>query len=1452
MPLAAFHPAVATWFERAFGAPTEPQHRAWPAIHRGEHTLIAAPTGSGKTLAAFLSAIDQLVREGAENGVLPDAARVLYVSPLKALSHDVEKNLSAPLLGIAQVLTERGEAACEIRTFVRTGDTAARARLLAVKRPPHVVVTTPESLYILLTSEGGRRMLSTVRSVIVDEIHALVRDKRGAHLALSLERLEALVQAHQPGARVQRIGLSATQKPIEEIAQFLVGARADACTIVDAGHRRALDLALELPGSPLEAVMSGEVWDEVYERLVSLIEAHKTTLVFVNTRRAAERVAKQLSDRLGAEHVGAHHGSLAREKRLQAEQKLKAGQYRALVATASLELGIDIGDVELTCQLGSPRAIATFLQRVGRSGHHLRGVPKGRLFPFSRDDLVECTALLDAVRRGELDRVCIPRAPLDVLAQQIVATVASEAWDADALFALMLRAHPYRELARCDFDAVVQMLADGFATRRGRRSALVHFDAVNQRLKGRRGARLLAITSGGAIPDSFDYEVRLEPEQVRVGSVHEDFAIESMAGDVFQLGNASYRIKRVDAGVVRVEDAKGQPPTLPFWIGEAPGRTPELSVAVSRLRDRIDQLLARQIVSEASPAAGRARAHLGEKTPMLEGDLESTVTALMPEYGLSARAARELVEYVAAARAMLGTLPTRERLVLERFFDETGSMHLVLHSPFGTRINRAYGLALRKRFCRSFNVELQAAANDDAIVLSLGPMHSFPLADVFGFVRSRTAGDVLVQALLAAPMFNVRWRWNASRALAIPRFSAGKKVPPRFQRMLADDLLACAFPDQVACAENLSGEREVPDHPLVRQSVYDCLHEAMDLDGLLALLERIERGEITCVARDLSEPSPLAQEVLNARPYAFLDDAPLEERRTQAVMQRRFLSPDDAQKLGALDQDAIARVVADAKLDVRDADELHDALLVHAAVPERDGEELTELFCELVQARRAAMLDVNGVRLWIAAERVALWRLLCPELQPTPALAAPPRVGACASTREEALCEVVRGRLEAVGPVTARELAAALGLALAEIEAALAVLESEGFVLRGQFRAHATELEWCERRLLARIHRTTLDRLRAEIEPVPPATYMRFLLEFQHVQQGAKMQGIEGLYAVVEQLQGFELAAASWERDVLACRVQDYDPSWLDTLSYTGRVAWARASVASGGRGATPIRTTPIALYPRELAALWRACEGEGEVTLSPDAQRVQQLLQRRGASFLPDIARETALVRAQVEAALCELVAFGLVSSDGFAGLRGLFAPKSSGRPLARGRSRELGMEAAGRYGLLEAPLPTRDLEALARALLARWGLVFRRVLEREPVRLPWGELLRVLRVMEARGEVRGGRFVSGFSGEQYALPEAVGQLRKLRREGPRGQLVSLCGADPLNLVGIITPGPRLAATAKNRVLLEDGVPVAVLSAGEARLLCEVPAERRWAFETALVTRKVRPEVRAYQGSAG
>ncbi|HEY6878767.1 MAG TPA: helicase-related protein, partial [Polyangiales bacterium] len=1213
------------------------------------------------------------------------------------------------------------------------------------------------------------------------EIHALVRDKRGSHLALSLERLQALVP--HP---LQRIGLSATQRPIAQVAEFLVGARAEPCRIIDHGHARALDLGMLLPDSPLEAVMSNEVWSELYERLVRLIGEHRTTLVFVNTRRSAERVARALSVRLGEGAVGTHHGSLSREKRLDAEQKLKAGTLKVLVATASLELGIDIGDVDLVCQLGSPRSIAGFLQRVGRSGHNLRGTPKGRLMPLSRDDLCECAALLRAVQRGELDLLRVPSAPLDVLAQQIVAAASAEECELDPLYAMVTRAFPYRALPRPTFDAVVRMLADGFSTRRGRRSALVHHDAVNGKLRGRRGARLVALTSGGAIPDSFDYQVVLEPENVPVGTVHEDFAIESMAGEIFQLGNASYRIRKAEPGVLRVEDARGLPPSMPFWVAEAPGRSDELSQALSALRTEV----ARWLESGVEAAVGHAMA-----------------------VGLEQAAARQLVEYIAAAKAALGGLPTHDTLIVERFFDETDSMHLVLHAPYGSRVNRAFGLALRKRFCRSFNVELQAAATDDGIVLSLGPMHSFALEEVFGFLRSTRVRDVLIQALLDAPMFAVRFRWNASRSLAIPRQRGSERVPPRFQRMAADDLLAVVFPDQVACLENLSGPRELPDHPLVQQTLDDCLHEAMDIVGLEQLLARIEGGAITCLARDLSEPSPFSLELLNARPYAFLDDAPLEERRTQAIVQRRWLDPSAARTLGALDPAAIVSVLEPCKLDPRDEHELHDALLSCAAVPAC--ERFAELYARLCVTGRAMALHVGTATLWIAAERVSLWRLIAPDADFS--LAQPASVPCAVESREQALREVVRGRLEVCGPVTARELASELGLTSDDIDAALAALESEGFVMRGHYRAHIQELEWCERRLLARIHRATLETLRREIEPVSPAQFMRFLVEHQHLAPAAQLRGAEGTFACIEQLSGFELAAGAWEEHVLPRRVRDFSPEFLDQLSFTGRVAWARACRVGKSEG--PIRSTPIALFVREQMAALRGQGGAPELSLS--AQKVMAQLSSRGASFVHDLVKHTGLSASEVEGSLGELAALGVASSDGFAGLRALLSSQE-----ARGYR-------AGRYALVETG--ERDLELLARTLLARWGVLFRQLLERESRGVPWGQLVRVLRDLEAQGELRGGRFVTGFSGEQYALPEAVTLLRQLRREGERGELTVISACDPLNLAGVITPGARIPQVANTRILLRDGVPVAAWMAGQFRELCALSEGERTSYERAL-----------------
>jgi ATP-dependent helicase Lhr and Lhr-like helicase len=1479
---AGFHPAVAGWFARRFGAATEPQERAWPEIRAGRHTLIAAPTGSGKTLAAFLAAIDDLVRRGLAAG-LPDATQVLYVSPLKALSNDVEKNLEEPLAGIRGELAAMGLPEVEIRTLVRTGDTPAAARAAMVKRPPHILVTTPESLFILLTSEGGRCVLRTVRTVIVDEIHAVADDKRGSHLALSLERLEALCLANQDGgadetsgrgvqSSLTRIGLSATQRPIAEVARFLVGTAGVAadgtprCAIVDAGHGRQLDLGIELPGSPLEAVASNELWQEVYDRLAALIREHRTTLVFANTRRMAERVTRHLSERLGEERVTSHHGSLSREQRLESERRLKAGELSALVATASLELGIDIGSVDLVCQLGSTRSIATFLQRVGRAGHRLGAVPKGRIFPLTRDELVECAALLDAVGRGELDRLVIPEKPLDILAQQVVAAAAVEEWREDDLFALARRAWPYRNLARQEFDEVVAMLAEGFTTRRGRRSAHLYHDAVNGRLRGRRGARLTAVTSGGAIPDTADYQVVLEPAGTKIGTLHEDFAVESLAGDVFQLGNSSWRILKVEPGRVLVEDAKGQPPSIPFWLGEAPARTPELSAAVSRLREAV---------------AGR----LGEAVPIPRARLDETAAWLAAAAGLPERAARQVVDYLAAAYAALGAMPSQRTLVLERFFDEAGDMHLVVHSPFGSRVNRAWGLALRKRFCQTFNFELQAAASENAIVLSLGPTHSFPLEDAFRFLHSSSVRRVLVQALLDSPLFPVRWRWNAGRALAIPRWRSGRKVPAPLLRQQAEDLIAVVFPDQLACLENIVGEREVPDHPLVNETIRDCLTEAMDIERLEELLREIEAGALRLVARDLTEPSPLAHEILNSQPYTYLDDAPLEERRTQAVVARRWLDPETASDLGALDAAAIARVRAEAWPEAADADELHDALSTLGFVTAEEGGRAgwQGWLAELAAARRATVLSPGGPGggpdLWVAAERLPQLAALHPGARLAPAIAAPGRF-ARDWTSEEARVEVVRGRLSGVGPTTVEELARAAGVAPRAVEAALLALEGEGFVLRGRFTPGGEGTEWCERRLLARIHRYTLDRLRREIEPVAQADFLRFLFAWQRVEPDERAKGPESLAALLDQLAGFEAAAAAWEGEILPARMVEYDPIWLDALCLSGRTVWGRMSRApgssraadgqrrGGARRTGPVRATPVALLGRHDLPFWRelASGREAEAPdLSGGARAVHDYLAARGASFFGDVARGTGLLHTQVEPALAELVAWGLVTADSFTGLRALLVPAHRRPPVDRAGARRrgavavFGMENAGRWSLLDpgtpagAAAPSKDaVELAAWTLLRRYGVVFRRLLEREALSPSWGELLPIFRRLEARGEIRGGRFVDGFSGEQYALPEAVGRLREVRKKPGRGTLVAVSASDPLNLVGIATPGDRLPALAGNRVLYRDGVPIALYEGRETRFLVDtLDAATRWQAQGALVRRTVPPKLKAYLGKS-
>jgi ATP-dependent Lhr-like helicase len=1410
-----FHPVLRRWWENRFAdlaagvlPPTEAQLEGWKAIRRGQDTLIAAPTGSGKTLAAFLTAIDELFREGLEHGELPDEVRVIYVSPLKALSADIHKNLAEPRREIRSLAEEMGYPPVRITAAVRSGDTPQRERAGMLKKPPNILVTTPESLYLLLTARKSSEMLKTARVVIVDEIHAVLESRRGAHLALSLERLE-----HLCGRRLQRIGLSATQKPIEEVARFLVGTKVQGeCAIVNRGHKRKIDLAIEVPGSQLEAVMSAEVWEEIYQRLIALIESHKTTLIMVNTRRLAERMAHQLTEKLGTDHVAAHHGSLSKEKRLDAEQRLRDGQLKVLVSTASLELGIDIGHVDLVCQISSPNRIATLLQRVGRSGHTVRGLPKGRVFPLTRDDLIECAAMVRGVRDGELDRVTSADKPLDVLAQQIVATsAAQEEWGETALYELMRGAYPYRNLTRQEFDDVLKMLAEGYTTKRGRRAALVHHDPINEKVRARKGSRMTAIMCGGAIPEVFDYRVLLEPEGTFIGTLNEDFAIESLPGDIFQLGNTSWRIIRVGSGVVRVADAQGQPPSMPFWLGEAPARSDEVSAAVSRLRAGADERLP------------------GPSEPRTQGELDAAIRWLIDEYDLSRSAAEQIAAYLAEGKRSLGLVPTADKVVVERFFDESGGMQLVLHAPFGSRVNRAWGLSLRKKFCQGFNFELQAAATEEGVILSLGAAHSFPLEEVFRYLHPNTVRETLIQAALDSPIFETRWRWTTTLALAVPRARHGARVPAQVQRMYAEDLLQGVFPDALACIDNIHGAREVPDHPLVNQAMRDALEEAMDLRQLVQILERIAKGEIECLARETPEPSVFCHELLNSAVYTFLDDAPLEERRTQAVYTRRASEPRNADDLGALDPGAIQRVRDEAWPYANTADELHDALLLAGFIRQdevagRSGQEhWPALFAELVAAGRA----YQAGRYSIAVERFEELNAVVPQAQ-SPAI--PERIRKQWAP-EDAARELVRSRMEVLGPITAGALAESLGMTDTRlVDGALLTLEAEGRAMRGYFTPSSgsanDEIEWCDRRLLARIHRYTINRLRAEIEPANAADFMRFLLHWQHVVPEHQVSGVEGLSAVIEQLGGYELAAAAWEHDVLPARVRDYTSSYIDMLCLSGRVAWGRMTPMDGS-GKAPLKSSPIALMPREHTSLWRMAAPVDAALLTSPGRAVYEALRSRGASFFHELVAATGLLRTHVERALGELAGVGVVTADSFSGLRALLTPSEKRKSLSGGRPNSrrsaYGVDTAGRWALLSTDDQVSGeerAEAIARLLLKRYGIVFRALLARES-RLPtWRELVMVYRRLEARGEIRGGRFVTGFGGEQFALPDAVGRLRSVRKLEKSGELSVVSGADPLNLVGVLTPDARVSSIAQNRILFRDGVAIAAWEGGEVRRL--------------------------------
>lgn len=1392
------HPLVQDWFLAKFGGPTDPQKQGWQAISGGFPTLISAPTGSGKTLAAFLACIDALVRQSLA-GELASETEVLYVSPLKALGNDIQKNLAQPLAEIAALAKTRGLDMAEIRVAVRTGDTPVRERVAMLKKPPHILVTTPESLYILLTAEKSRVMLSSVKTLIVDEIHALANDKRGAHLTLSLERLQAIT-ATPP----LRIGLSATQKPIEVIAQFLAGANRPLPVIINIGHARPLELAVEVPSSELGPIASNEMWDEIYDRVAALAKQHRSTLVFVNTRRLAERVAHHLAERLGEDQVAAHHGSLSRKLRLSAETRLKQGELKALVATASLELGIDIGSIDLVCQLGSPRSIAIALQRIGRAGHWHGAIPKGHIFATTRDELVECAALIHAIREGDLDALIIPTQPLDILAQQLVASCATGEWREDDLFAMTRQAFHYANLSRDTFDSLLVMLSEGIAGSRGRYGAYLHRDRVNGVVRARRGSRLTAITNGGAIPDNSLFAVLAEPQGTLVGTLDEDFAVESNRGDIILLGTTSWRIKRIEAaaGRVLVEDAQGAPPSVPFWRGEAPSRTKELSLRVSQLRQHISDLVS--------------------------ADVKTAMHWLITHCGLEESGASQLVQYIQQGQAVLGAVPTQQRIIAERFFDEAGGMQLIIHAPFGARINKAWGLALRKRFCRSFNFELQAAATDDGLIISLAEQHSFPLADVFHFLHTQTIKAVVVQAVLQSPLFATRWRWDASRALALVRFRNGKKIPPPVLRMLSEDLLAAVFPDAAACQDNLGGrDIELPDHPIVNEAMKDALTEAVDLDGLITVLQAMESGDLECLAIDTPLPSPFSHEILNANPYAFLDDAPLEERRARAVEMRRVLPESVLQSVGKLDAAVIADVQQQAWPDVRNADELHDALQTFIALPEawRLDEQRTTatwqpFFQELVTAGRAGIAIYQQQRWWFAVEKTETFKAIYPEAKWLQTLAS---IEQKTLEREQALLEMARAWVQHLGPTTARELSELLQVTTTDIDQALLKLEASGLILRGHFSAQGEQVtEWCERRLLARIHRLTLGKLRKEIEPVSAAQFMRWLTAWQHVAPGTQLRGEQGVLEAVRQLQGFEMPANAWERQILARRVVDYDADMLDRLCLTGVIGWGRLSphpatqpesvalTESEGRAKRVIPTSvaPITFFVREesdwMVSSSKSCTQEEETNgLSSIAQAIYAYLQQKGASFFADIVRGAGQLQAEVEGGLWELVAAGRITADGFDNLRALIDPR---RRLDKRRRHGRLRHNTGRWSLLHTEDrgdESKRMEAVCWMLLKRYGVVFRDLLAREKNLPRWRELLQALRRLEERGEIRGGRFVSGFLGEQFALPYAVDALRAARKLAHEEEVLTLSAVDPLNLVGIILPGARVAAISGKKVTL-------------------------------------------------
>ena len=1368
------------WFRSAFATPTDVQVRGWEQVAAGRHALMAAPTGSGKTLAAFLWCLDRLMSEP----VPPEAerCRVLYVSPMKALAHDVDRNLRSPLVGIGRQLEAAGAAPPDIHAAIRTGDTPVDARRSMERHPPDILITTPESLFLLLTS-AARRILASVRWLIVDEIHSVAGTKRGSHLALSLERLCALTKVEP-----QRIGLSATQRPLEEVARFLGGAGREV-SIVDAGRLKTMEVRVEVPVEDMSRLSSEEetgrtlnsIWPAIYPRLLELIQAHRSTIVFVNSRRLAERLAARINELAGEDLVRAHHGSIAREQRLLIEDQLKAGTLRGLVATSTLELGIDMGAVDLVLQVEAPPSVAAGIQRVGRAGHSVGEVSKGVVIPKFRGDLLEAAAVVEGMLDGRIESTVVPRRPLDVLAQQVVAMCAMDEWKVDELAAVVRRAYPYSELGPRAFESVLDMLSgrypsDEFVELRPR----IVWDRIAATVRGRAGAQKLAVTNPGTIPDRGLYTVNLLDDGRRVGELDEEMVYESRVGETFVLGASTWRIAEITPSQVLVTPAPGEPGKIAFWKADAPSRPAELGLALGKM--------VRELRS-SDPAAAQKR--------------------LRERAGFDDRAVKNLLAYLDEQAAATGSVPDDRTVVVERFRDEIGDWRVCVHTPLGSRVHAPLALALEARLQERLSVNARALWTDDGIALHLPDVESPPSLEEL-MLEPEEVQQLVAAQLPASALFAAHFRENAARSLLLPRRRPGQRTPLWQQRMRSAGLLQVAG--------------KYPDFPILAETWREVMSDHFDMPALTDFLRRIRSREVRVVAVDTERASPFASSLLFSYVAVFMyeGDAPLAERRAQALTLDRdllaeLLGSEDLREL--LDPESMVQVELElqgllSERFPRDVDEAHDLLvrlgdLSDAEATARGISE--EWLAELERARRAVSVRVAGESRWIAAEDAGKYR---------EALGVSLPIGlpdAFLDFGQEPLQSLLRRYARTHVPFVAGDVAARWAVPESSVEQALSGLVARGDVIAGEFRPSAHGREHCHPEVLRMLRRRSLAALRREVESVPPQALARFLPEWHGI--GSRASGSDRLLEVVFQLQGLALPASVIERDVIASRVANYNPRLLDELVSMGDVVWV-------GRGSLGTNDGRVALYLRGDAPRL-APEPAPDRPTSAMHERIREHLGARGASFFRDVynacggGNEDELLDA-----LWDLVWSGEVTNDTFAPLR-LIGPASR-RPARRPRLPRLTQpRAAGRWSLVSSLIgagasPTERLHSEAGVLLQRHGVLTRDAVAAEGWPGGFAGLYPVLRAMEESGRIRRGYFVEGLGGSQFALPGAVDRLRTLRESG--GRIVALAATDPANAYGLVLPWPdsdgRMARAAGAYCVLDDGGLVLYLERGGKSLL--------------------------------